>query len=225
MAVEPGELVLFTHPWAQNPLKVRFLLASLRLPFQAKYVPLDEERPAWYIEINPYRRLPTLVAGDLVLAESNAILRYLAAHERREDLYPTDLAQRARVDWALDAWSTQTRPALSAIEAAALWHSNLEGGGGDWREGDQEAIAAATPKALAALQVMEEVVADNGTFLGRMSIADYSVAPVLTRTYRLPLDLSPFPRLTKMRDLLASHPDFVHTAPEGWSSPAGGIAK
>jgi len=48
--------------------------------------------------------VPAVIDGDVVLRESNTIVRYLATKHGRTDLYPLDLAARANVeqwmDWA-----------------------------------------------------------------------------------------------------------------------------
>ena len=54
-----------------------------------------------------------------MLAESNAILRYLAEREGRDDLLPADTPERAAVDWLLDAVATTLRPACREIDAPA----------------------------------------------------------------------------------------------------------
>ena len=113
-------LELFDHPVSSNALKVRFLLAELGLDYERIRVPIERPRPDWYAEVNPLVGIPSLRDGDLVLSESNAILRYLANRERRDDLYPVDPAARARVDMMLDRFSLTLRPALFQVEAAAL---------------------------------------------------------------------------------------------------------
>ena len=47
-----------------------------------------------------------------MLAESNAILRYLAAREGRDDLLPADPRERAPVDWLLDTVGDDAAPDL-----------------------------------------------------------------------------------------------------------------
>ena len=56
-------------------------------------MPFEEPRPDWHSRVNPLGGIPALIDGDVVLAESNAILRYLAAREGRDDLLP---GRRAR---------------------------------------------------------------------------------------------------------------------------------
>lgn len=215
-ALESGRvLVLYDHPASSNALKARFLLAGLRLPYERRHVPFAEPRPADYVALNPFGRIPTLVDGDLVLPESNAILRYLAHREGRHDLYPQQPRPKARVDFALDAWSTQIRPALAPLEAAAIWHGDREAGGGRWEDGDPAAIEAARPTAEAALDLFERFVADDGTVLGGLTIADFAAGPVIWRTKRLPLDFSRWPKLARLRDAVSAHPAFEAAGPVG----------
>jgi glutathione S-transferase len=208
-------LVLYDNPSSSNALKARFLLAELGLEYERRHVPFDEPRPAEYLALNPFGRIPTLIDGDLVLPESNAILRYLADREGREDLYPGDPAQRARVEAALDAWSTQVRPALFPLEMAAIFHRDRESGGGTWQEGDQAAIEAALPRASRGLDVFEQFIADDGTVLGRPSIADFAAGPVVWRTKRLPLDLEHWPKVLRLREAIEANPAFQAAGPVG----------
>jgi len=60
-----------------------------------------------YLAMNPMGLVPTIRDGDLVLWESAAILRYLAAKYGDADFWPRDPAERARLDmWA--EWSKTT---------------------------------------------------------------------------------------------------------------------
>jgi glutathione S-transferase len=199
-------IVLYSHPGSSNALKVRFLLAELGLSYETVEVPFDEwPRPAWYRELNPVGRIPTLRDGDLVLAESNAILRYLVARDARWDLYPQELDARARVDWLLDAWSTVVRPAVAPLERAA----------GLLGERDDTAVERLRPAAEAALDAVEQLVADNGTMAGTFTIADVCAAPALFRSGNLPLplDVSRWPRLERVRETVTSRPAFRAAGP------------
>lgn len=208
-------LLLYDHPVSSNALKVRFALAVLGLPYERSHVPLAWPRPNSYTEVNPFGRIPTLVDGDLVLAESNAILRYLADREERHDLYPRPPRERARVDRALDAWATLVRPALFPAENLGLMQTGAwDDGGGRWEDADdQPALSAAVAAGHDVLAKWEQTIADNGTVTGTFTIADCCAGPVLWRWLRLPLDLSDLPRTAALQQAVSDHPAFVAAEP------------
>lgn len=206
-------IVLYDNPVSTNAMKVRFLLAVLELRYERKHVPMPRPRPDWYLERYPFGTIPFMEDGDLEFGESNAMLRYLANRERRTDLYPAEPAARARVDWALDAWSTQFRGAFFPAERIGLMHVDIEEGGGRAEDADQEALAEAIDGARTKLDIMELFVAENGTVLGTFSIADCAFAPVLWRWYRLPLSFDPWPKVARLRDTVTAHPSFAAMGP------------
>ncbi len=58
-----------------------------------------------FTSLNPRRLVPVLEAGDFVLAESSAILKYLA-DKIDSPAYPKDLKKRARVNERMDYFNT-----------------------------------------------------------------------------------------------------------------------
>ena len=81
-------MLLYDNPVSSNALKVRFLLAELGLAYDCREVPIRSRGPTGTSPQNPLGGIPTLDDDGLVMAESNAILRYLAQREGRDDLYP-----------------------------------------------------------------------------------------------------------------------------------------
>ena len=140
-------IVLYDNPVSTNAMKVRFLLAVLGLDYDRKYVPMARPRPDWYLDRYPFGTIPFMEDGDVELGESNAMLRYLANRQGRTDLYPVEPAARARVDWALDAWSTQFRGGFYPAERIGLMHVDLEQGGGRAEDADPEELAEAIDRA------------------------------------------------------------------------------
>jgi glutathione S-transferase len=136
-----------------------------------------------------------------------------ANRERRTDLYPAEPALRSRVDWALDAWSTQLRGGLFPAERVGLMHVDLEEGGGRAEDADQVALAEAIGAARDELDLMERFVADNGTVVGSFTIADCAFAPVLWRWYRLPVSFDEWPKVSLLRDIVTARPSFSAMGP------------
>ena len=205
-------LALYDHPISGNAQKVRFLLAELGLEYERRGVPIERPRPQWYADINPLMGIPTLQDGDLVLSESQAILRYLANRERRADLYPADPPARARVDMMLDRFAFAFRPALFQVEAQALGFSPTGGFGA--APADPEAAVAKARDAAPVLTQFESVVDPSGYWLGEFSLADVAAAPFLYRTLVTGMDLSPYPNLARMRDTVTARPAFAAVEPE-----------
>jgi glutathione S-transferase len=197
-------MVLYDNPVSSNALKVRFLLAELGLSYEKRDVPLERPRPDWYLALNPIAAIPSLDDDGFFLTESNTILRYLAGREGREDLYPVEPRGRARVDEFLDRWSTGLRNAFYRVER------NVLGFGGvpvdlDRARAEAEAIRS-------TLATVDGLIAGD-TVLGSLSIADFAIAPVLFRAGTMPIDLEPFPRITRLREALIGRPSFTAAGP------------
>lgn len=201
-------LILWDHPDSSNGLKVRFLLAELGLDHETRHVPMTRPRPADYLALNPLGGIPTLQDGDLTLSESQAILRYLARREDRDDLYPRAAREQAVVDQFLERWTNGLRTALFRVEMHALgW--TLAGGFAP-ENGDAAKAQEAALEIAPQLTLLDGLVGEEFTVLGRFTIADCSIAPALYRTIACDLDLRPYPRLRSLRDALIARP--------GWSA-------
>ena len=193
---------------------MRFLLAELGLEHERRTVPMARPRPAAYLALNPVGGIPTLEDGDLVLSESHAILRYLADREGRDDLYPRAPGRRARVDEFLDRFHTGIRAAFFRHEVPALGYSREKGGFGAVPP-DPEVAARVASEIQPALALLERLVSTRGAVLERFTIADCALAPVLFRTTRTGLDLSPHPTLLALRESLTARPAFARADPVG----------
>jgi len=97
-----------------NVRKVLWLCGELRIEF---------EREDWgrgfrstsdpkFLAVNPIGLVPAVIDGEVVLRESNTILRYLASKYGPEAIYPTDLADRAHVEQWMDWVAYETSISL-----------------------------------------------------------------------------------------------------------------
>ena len=75
---------LYNVAYSGNSYKVRLLLAQLGIPYETIEVDIlkGESRTEEFLQINPNGRTPVLDDDGFVLAESNAILAYLAKGTR-----------------------------------------------------------------------------------------------------------------------------------------------
>ena len=78
-------LKLLGRKTSGNVQKVLFLLEEIGVPYAREDYGRQFQNTATpeYLALNPTSKVPTLVDGDLVVWESNTILRYLAALQRR----------------------------------------------------------------------------------------------------------------------------------------------
>ena len=188
-------LVLHDNPHSSNAQKVRFLLAELGQTAELREVPFASPRPDWHLAVNPLGGIPAIVWDGFPLAESNTVLRFIATRSGDTGIYPSDLPDRATVNWLLDAIATFLRPALLPIEQAAL---GVRPGRGIIGERDPEAAKAAFATALPKLQAFERLIDDSSPWAccGRFTIADVAATPVLHRLRRSGLSLDDIPRLS-----------------------------
>ncbi|MCP2727750.1 glutathione S-transferase family protein [Limnofasciculus baicalensis] len=92
---------LYGHEMSGNSYKARLFLELLRIDYEWIKVDLmkGEHKSPEYLEINPFGQVPLLVYGDLKLADSQAILVYLARQyggDKWLPLEPLPLAQVVR---------------------------------------------------------------------------------------------------------------------------------
>ncbi len=163
-------LTLLDYGPSANCLKARILLRQLRVDFAREPVDIfaGESRTDEYLTFNPAGRTPALrLDGGDVLAESNAILLYLA---EGTPFLPDDRVLRAHVHRWLFFEQNLLEP---NVGAARFWH--LTG-----REAQQpEAFAQRLQGGKDAL-----VVLDRGLAGREFLVADeYSVADVALYAY------------------------------------------
>jgi glutathione S-transferase len=197
-------LTLWSHPQSSNGQKVEFLLGELGLEYDRREVSLAQPRPPEYVALNPLGGIPTLCDGDFVLAESQAILRYLATRAEREDLYPSAPRERAQVDEFLDRFTTRLRTPFFRREVVMLGWTAARG------FSEEDADPATAPSIQAAIApntaLLDSLVSEHGAVLGRFTIADCALAPVLQRARDTGYDLAPYRNLNALCDAVLARP-------------------
>jgi glutathione S-transferase len=71
------QIVLHGTPLSGHAHRVELLLLALGLPYRLQPAPADVRHSEAFRALNPLRQIPVLEDGDVVLADSNAILVYL----------------------------------------------------------------------------------------------------------------------------------------------------
>jgi glutathione S-transferase len=204
-------LILYDNPASSNALKVRFMLAELCLAYERRTVPFDQPRPDWYLAVNPVGGIPALDDDGFTIAESHAILRYLAARENRGDLCGSTRHERGLVDEFLDRWALTFRPAFFRFEAPALGF--VPGKGMRAAPPDTGALPVVAEVIAPQLRLLDGLVDSSGYAIDRFTLVDVAAAPVLYRTIHTGLDLTPYPNVERWRDTLIHRPSFAAAEP------------
>jgi glutathione S-transferase len=139
---------------------------------------LDSEA---YGKLNPNRRVPTVQDGELVIWESNACVRYLAARYGAGTLWPEDPARRAVADLWMD-WQQTT---LLADMTVVFWGLIRTPEG----KRDNAAIEAATKRLGSLWPMLDERLAGRPFVAGEaFTMGDIPVCAACCRYYGLPIE-------------------------------------
>jgi glutathione S-transferase len=180
-----------------NVQKVVFALEELRLPYTREDYgrQFNNTQTPEYGRLNPTRKVPTLLDGDLAIWESHTILRYLAA-KAGSGLYSTDLVARTQIDRWLD-WLLAS---LNAPYVAVFMET---------RKPEAERNPDIVKPLLPELTILEAHLGEQPYVGGSaFSIADIAFAPVLRRVLRVPFALPPLPNVAAWHDKIAAHPGY-----------------
>jgi glutathione S-transferase len=189
-----------------HELPVSLYSFKLRLALRLKGVHIPMVPPSKgnyhseeFARINPAGTIPTLVHGDLWLAETDAIIEYLDDLNLGISLRPKEIAMRAR-DRMLSRWcDMQLEPAVRRLFA----HISPS-------RRNPVAVLEANETIIAKLAVMEKGLDPDGPFAVGMEpgMADCGFVATLiwleALTIPLSLTASPGPRLQRVMHTLCS---------------------
>jgi glutathione S-transferase len=167
--------ILHQNPFSFYSRRVIALLEEAGIAYESRAINLmiGQHKSEAFIQLNPNGQVPVLEDGDLVLAESNAILRYLSDREGLADWYPTDAQVRARIDQWLDWNQCRLSPATGNI----VFNSVFMG-----ENGDAAAIARGRDSLATLAPILEQALQMRPYIAGeRASIADLSIASSLSQ--------------------------------------------
>jgi glutathione S-transferase len=173
-------LTLYMNPISTVSRPVSLLIAEKELPVTEKAVDMraGEHKSAAYLAINPSGQVPALVEGDFRMAESSAILKYLASRFDCPE-YPKDLKERAKVDEAMDWFNTNLYRdfGYNLLYPQIFPHHKRASD-----EAHASVVAWGKQKTQAALKILDTGILGSNDYLAnnRISIADYFGVCLLT---------------------------------------------
>jgi glutathione S-transferase len=195
-------MLLYSSPVSGNCYKVRLLLVQLGLGYETVDLSVADRsnRPEVLGDLNPAQRIPTLVLDDgRVLAESNAILWYLADGT---PYVPDDRFERAQVlQWQFFE-QYDHEPAIAVVR---FWRA-YSGRPDDFADRYAERMAAG----YRALDAMERYLAGRAFLVGeRYSIADISLYAYTHVAHEGGFELDRYPAIRAWLGRVAGQPGHV----------------
>jgi glutathione S-transferase len=184
-----------------NVQKVIFCLEELGL----RYIREDYGRQFGntstdaYRKLNPTTKVPTLIDGDLVIWESHAILRYLAA-VHGPALTGATPAERTMVerwmDWLLGALNTPYVAVFKDVKKAPAERA--------------PDFAAQSADLVAQLKILDGHIAGREWFaLERLTIADLALGSIVKRCLEFAIERPPYAALERWHSAIEARPAFA----------------
>lgn len=189
---------LYYHPASTTCRPIMLLAAAEKLEIEYHVIDLfsgEHCQPA-FTAINPNQAVPYLEDGDFRLAESSAILKYLA-DKQKSPAYPSDLRERARVNERMDWFNTGLYRDLGY---GLVYPQVIE----SYRYADhgvQSAVLAqAREKVKKWLTILDEhlIGSKNAYVCGaKLTIADFLGVCMITLGEVIRLDYSAYPNMSR----------------------------
>lgn len=188
MIVHGTELSGHTH-------RVVNFLTLLDLPYQLVDAPAAVRRTPAFLALNPLAQVPVLQDGDLTLADSNAILVYLARRYAPGSAWlPDEPVAAAHVQRWLSIAAGEHKFGPAAARVIRVWN-------GPGSLADAQAIAARV------LAFTDGQLASRRFLAGdRPTIADVSCYPYLARAPEGQISLAPYGHVRDWIDRLEALP-------------------
>jgi glutathione S-transferase len=184
-----------------NCYKIRLLLNQLHIPYQRINVDIlqQQSRTAEFLNINPNGKTPVLEHDNHILAESNAILWYLA--KQSQFLPEDDFSQAQVLQWMFfeqfshEPYLAKSRYWISILNAEEEYSAQL---------------ANLRQPGYSALDVMENHLRENNFFVANQySIADICLYAYTHVAEEGKFDLSAYSHIHAWFKRIESQPDYI----------------
>jgi glutathione S-transferase len=188
---------------SSNVQKVMWAIGDLKLAHERVDIggPFGGNKEGPYLAMNPNGLVPTLEDGDVMIWESNSIVRYLANKYGAGTLEPADLKTRALasqwMDWQLSVAGPAIGPAFMGLIRTPP----------DKR--DHAAIAASQQKTSEAMKMFDANLSKRAYAAGdNFSMGDIPVGIMVYRFWQLVPDRPSLPNLERWYAQIEKRPGF-----------------
>ncbi|UPJ48950.1 glutathione S-transferase family protein [Bradyrhizobium sp. 200] len=170
-------IVLHGYQYSVYLRIVRMVLVEKGVPYSRVEVnPFASDMPKEYLNLHPFRRVPTLIHDDYVLYETQAITRYIDEAFAGPSLQPVHARQRARMTQIIsiiDAYGYL--PMVRQVFSQRVFGPRIG------RVADEAQLRAGIEGSSRVLSALESIVALDGPVAGGgdWSLADFHLAPMM----------------------------------------------
>ncbi|MEE3326412.1 MAG: glutathione S-transferase family protein [Myxococcota bacterium] len=182
--------------------KVMAVLAMKQLPYEhIPSMPFSGDQEL--AKVSPLSKVPALIDGDLNIADSKVICRYLESAYPEVPVYPTETQERARADWLEEYGGTVLAEAAAGIFFQRFMVPNVFK-----RPVDEEAVDAIINKSLPPLlDYIEGEVPAEGFIFGDLTVADLALAsPFVNAGYaQYQIDAARWPKMSALVERVKAH--------------------
>lgn len=201
------EMKLYHHPLSGHAHRARLFVSLLGLPHELVEVDLKagEHKTPEFLKLNSFGQVPVLDDDGIVIADSNAILVYLARKAGRTDWLPEDPSGAASVQRWLSAAAGEVAYGPAAARLITVFGAKFNA---------EEVIA----RAHVFLKRLENQLTGQDWLVGgRPTIADVAIYSYVARAPEGNVDLSGYPAVNAFLRRIEELPGFVPFA----RTPAG----
>ncbi|MBI1196240.1 MAG: glutathione S-transferase [Phenylobacterium sp.] len=207
---------LHYSPKSGHSHRARLFLSLLGVPFDLVDVDLAarQHKSAEFLRMNAFGQVPVLEDDGVAIADSNAILVYLARKFDRTDWCPDDALGGARVQRWLSVAAGQLVQGPASARLATLFGAKID-------------VPAAVGRAHALLAVMEAELAQSGWLAAeRPTIADIALYSYVARAPEGDVALDAYPRVQAWLKRIEALPGYVPFVihPVGLYAPGAPLA-
>ena len=190
---------LYHHPLSGHSHRARLFVSLLGLPHELVEVDLKagaHKKPE-FLKLNPFGQVPVLEDDDVVIADSNAILVYLAKKAARTDWLPEDAQGAAAVQRWLSVAAGEVAYGPAAARLITVFGAKY----------NPEEVIGRAHTLLASSKTSLPI--DNWLVGNGPTIADVAIYSYVARAPEGNVDLSTYPAVDTFLRRVEALPGFV----------------
>ncbi len=202
------KIELFSYKFSVYSRIVRIVLAEKGIDFETHEInPFASDVPARYLNIHPFKRVPTIRHGNFTLYETGPVTQYLDEAFNGPSLQPNAAPERARM-----------RQSIAIIDSYGYWPLVRKVFSSTFKEEIDEAMLnEGLQESAPVLAALEKLVCDAGYIAApSYSLADAHVIPMIDYFLMVPEGAAMFiryPKLTHWWDHIKERPSTISTRP------------